>query len=207
MNCSNCGAAMELVESRRFFKCRHCGSFHFPTTVEADGIRVSGTPANALNCPVCQTPMAHAVVDDEFPVDFCTKCRGLLLPRASFATVTSKRRAWAASPPSAPAPIDRRELGREISCPVCGRRLQTYPHYGPGNVVIDNCTHCDVIWVDFGEMRQIVDAPGKDRGSRHVARADDDFVRYGPPRDDDDDHWWIRLRRQRNALADLFDLD
>ena len=208
MKCATCGGAMALIESRRYFRCPHCGSYHFPTTVEADGIRVSGTPADAPGCPVCSLPMAHAVLDDEHPVDFCTACRGVLLPRAAFAMVTNKRRAWATTPPAEPVPLDRRELHRELACPRCRGRFETYPHLGPGNIVIDNCTRCDLIWLDFGEMRQVVDAPGSDRGSRHVPRVDDAYVRRGPdPDDDDPDETWLRLRRRTHTFARLFDLD
>lgn len=165
MNCGNCGAAMELVESRRYFRCRHCGSFHFPDPVEADGIRVVGEHPGAPPCPVCTTQLAHALLD-EHPIDFCRRCRGVLLPRATFATVVGKRRAWATGPPAEPVPLDRRELHRRLRCPKCGGAFDTYPHLGPGAVVIDNCTRCDLVWLDFGEMQQMVDAPGRDRGTR-----------------------------------------
>ena len=177
MNCPNCAAAMELVESRRYFVCRHCGTNHFPQTVEQDGIRIVGHPAGAPKCPVCNDAMAHALLDDDHPIDFCTRCRGVLLPRATFANVVNKRRAWAEHPPSEPVPFDRRELHRELACPRCGGRFDTYPHLGPGSVVIDNCTRCDVIWLDFGEMKQMVDAPGRDRGGRQVPRVDSRYVR------------------------------
>ena len=209
MNCINCGAAMELVESRRYFRCRHCGSSHFPTTIESDGIRISGTPAGAPGCPVCGVPLAHAVLDDEHPVDFCTTCRGALLPRPAFAMVTNKRRAWATTPPSEPVPLDRRELHRTLACPKCRGRFETYPHLGPGNVVIDNCVRCDLIWLDFGELRQIENAPGSDRGSRQVPRIDEAYIRHGTSGEEEDseaDGWW-RLQRRTNTLARLFDLD
>jgi Zn-finger nucleic acid-binding protein len=80
--------------------------------------------------------------------------------------VVSKRRAWATGPPAEPVPLDRRELHRRLRCPNCGGAFDTYPHLGPGAVVIDNCTRCDLIWLDFGEIQQIVDAPGRDRGTR-----------------------------------------
>jgi Zn-finger nucleic acid-binding protein len=63
-----------------------------------------------------------------------------------------------------PSPLNPRALERKLSCPKCGGALETYPYGGPGNAVIDGCRHCDVIWLDFGEFRQIVDAPGRDRG-------------------------------------------
>ncbi|MEO5896194.1 MAG: hypothetical protein ABIS06_10865 [Vicinamibacterales bacterium] len=78
--------------------------------------------------------------------------------------------------------------------------MDTYPHYGPGNVVIDNCAGCDLVWLDFGEIRQIVAAPGKDRGGRQVVPMDDDYVRYGPSEAEDD------APRRKSALGFLFDL-
>jgi Zn-finger nucleic acid-binding protein len=110
----------------------------------------------------------------------------VLLPRGVFATVVNTRRAWATTPPADPVPLDRADLDRVLNCPRCGHRFETYPNYGPGNVVIDNCTRCDLVWLDFGEMRQMVDAPGRDRGSRHVPRIDEEYVRSGPPRADEE---------------------
>jgi Zn-finger nucleic acid-binding protein len=49
--------------------------------------------------------------------------------------------------------------------------MATHPYYGPGNVVIDTCTACDLVWLDFGELAQIVDAPGRDRGRRGIEGA------------------------------------
>jgi Zn-finger nucleic acid-binding protein len=204
MNCTNCGAAMALVASRRYFHCPHCGSYHFPEAVEADGIRIVGQSADELKCPACTIAMAHALLDGEHPIDFCARCRGILLPRTSFAVVIQKRRAWATSPPAQPLPLDREELRRQLACPKCRRMFQTYPHSGPGNVVIDNCAACDLIWLDFGEIRQIVDAPGRDRGTREMHRVDDEYVRRGSEgyhdRDDESE------RREADPLRLLADV-
>jgi Zn-finger nucleic acid-binding protein len=54
--------------------------------------------------------------------------------------------------------------------------MTTDPYSGPGNVVIDSCAACDLIWLDFGEMRQIVDAPGGDRGSRERIAVEGEYV-------------------------------
>lgn len=207
MNCKNCGAAMELVESRRYFRCRHCGSYCFSDSVEADGIRIVGQTADALGCPVCAVPMTHAVIDERHPIDFCGICRGFLIPRATFAHVTTRRRAAATTPPVDPLPFDRKELERTLSCPKCGRRFETYPHFGPGNVVVDNCTSCDLIWLDFGEMRKIVDAPGRDRGVRHVPPVDDEVARQVFSKSSLGDEDGPRMRRRESAdpLTALFD--
>jgi Zn-finger nucleic acid-binding protein len=179
MNCPNCGAAMELVESGRHLRCTHCGTLHFPEPADADGIQILGESVDAPSCPVCKARMGAALLDSVHPVHFCTTCRGLLLPRATFAGVVNKRRAWATGPPAEPVPLDPRLLERHLLCPRCNRPFETHPYFGPGNVVIDNCPPCDLVWLDFGEIRQIVEAPGSDRGSREMARIDDEYVRHG----------------------------
>ena len=41
-------------------------------------------------------------------------------------------------------------------------------YYGGGNVIIDRCVGCDLVWLDYGELKQIIDAPGIDRGSHDL---------------------------------------
>jgi len=198
MNCANCGAVMELIESRRYLFCRHCGSFHFPEPADTDGLRIVGHVGDAPPCPVCKAPLAQALLDDAHPVHFCATCRGVLMPRQTFAGIVNLRRAWASSPPREPSVLDRRALERQLSCPSCRARFVTHPYYGPGNVVIDNCERCDVVWLDFGELKQIVDAPGLDRGGRNRAIGDDHLI----PRFEQDGD----LLAAKDPLDFLFDL-
>jgi Zn-finger nucleic acid-binding protein len=158
---------MELFERRKYFFCRYCGSFHFIETGQAAGVQVldrSGT----LPCPVCASSLAGALLDTVHPIQYCERCRGVLLPRSVFVDATATRRAFAISAPIPPAPLDQRELERHVPCPKCRRAMDVHPYYGPGNVVMDTCTPCNLIWLDFGELEQIVDAPGKDRGTRQI---------------------------------------
>ena len=157
---------MELVAARGYFFCRYCGSFDFPEGASDQGIKVLGQEEATGACPICEKPLSQALLDGEHPVRFCKNCRGVLLPRRSFAAVVEKRRAWATDPPGPAVPLNRSELDRAIRCPVCKARMVTHPYYGPGNVVMDSCAACDLAWLDFGELKQIVDAPGKDRGRR-----------------------------------------
>jgi Zn-finger nucleic acid-binding protein len=176
---------MELLESRRYFVCRHCGSFSFPEPIDVDGVRIVGRPHDAKRCPVCTTVlMDQAVLDDAHAVHFCSKCRGMLLPRDTFGAAVGKRRAWANGPGVQPPPMDRRALDRKLSCPLCAGRFATYAYGGPGAVVMDACERCDVIWLDYRELKQIVDAPGADRGSREQPLRTDDYPIV--PRSDDD---------------------
>jgi Zn-finger nucleic acid-binding protein len=167
MNCRNCGAPMELYERRRYYFCKHCGTFHFIENPAAeDGIRVLERPSGALPCPLCGAPLATSLLDDEQRVDHCERCRGLLMLRQRFTEAVNRRRARETGPPVSPPPVDPRELQRQLVCPSCREPMNVHPYYGPGNVVIDTCSRCELIWLDFGELKQITEAPGRDRGRR-----------------------------------------
>ncbi len=164
MNCRNCGAAMELFERQRYHFCRYCGSFEFIDAPVPDGIDVLDRPQAALPCPLCKAPLAKSLLDDMYVIQYCERCRGSLMATGTFADAIEQRRARQSGPGVAPAPLDRRELERRLICPSCGAAMDVHPYYGPGNIVIDSCTACNLVWLDFGELRQITDAPGQDRG-------------------------------------------
>ena len=42
--------------------------------------------------------------------------------------------------------------------------MMTHPYMGPGTIVIDTCDGCNIIWLDYGELDRVINAPGKDRG-------------------------------------------
>jgi Zn-finger nucleic acid-binding protein len=156
---------MELFERRRYFFCRYCGTFHFIDSGETDGVQILER-ASSAPCPACTSPLAKALLDNVHTIQYCEHCRGVLVPRPVFADVVNTRRAFAAGAPVTPSPLDDRELQRRVLCPQCGGQMDVHPYYGPGNIVIDTCSRCDVIWLDFGELKQVTDAPGRDRGSR-----------------------------------------
>lgn len=156
---------MELFERRRYFFCRYCGTFHFIDSAETDGVQVLDR-SGVAPCPVCTSPLAKALLDNVHPIQYCEQCRGVLVPRSVFVDVVSTRRAFAAGAPVMPSPLDDREMRRRVVCPQCRGPMDVHPYYGPGNIVIDTCSRCDVIWLDFGELKQVTDAPGRDRGGR-----------------------------------------
>ena len=157
---------MELFERRRYYFCTFCGSFAFIETPDVDGVRVLERPSSPRACPLCRAPLAKALLDDAYGVEHCEQCRGILLARATFSNAVTRRRARQSGPPAPPVPLDRRELDRVVRCPSCEMKMDVHPYYGPGNVVIDSCQRCDVIWLDSGELAQIGDAAGRDRGWR-----------------------------------------
>jgi Zn-finger nucleic acid-binding protein len=152
---------MKLMPGPDYFFCEYCGAYAFPSP-SSDGVVALGEDGDVA-CPVCSTRLVTASVG-EVRVLHCPKCRGVLAGQETFSTIVELLRARASGEPEPVRPMNREELQREIVCPYCGRLMNTHPFYGPGNIVVDNCPYCSVIWLDYGELASIRDAPGRDRG-------------------------------------------
>lgn len=158
MNCSNCGAPTVLVDGRGHFRCDFCSTFHFPESKSSDRVSVIGEEIGH-DCPVCQCELSEGLMD-KHPVAFCEACRGVLIRNQDFCDTMRDRRAASAKIHAAPTPLDVEELKRRIACPICTKRMNIHPYHGPGNVVIDSCSECHLIWFDHGEIAAIEIAPG-----------------------------------------------
>ncbi len=43
--------------------------------------------------------------------------------------------------------------------------MDTHSYAGPGNVIVDSCGTCFLIWLDRGELTRIAHAPDEDDNS------------------------------------------
>ncbi len=159
MKCTNCGAGMDLVRDRAYFRCPYCLTFAFPegaNVLQDDGIVKLGSPSK-LACPVCAARLELATLE-EHPVLHCSACRGVLLSCPALADVVAIRRSGGKR--ARAARIDPKDLERVVHCPTCRGRMDTAPYLGPGNVVIDTCGECTIVWLDHGELAVIERHPG-----------------------------------------------
>lgn len=131
--------------------------------IDAAGVRLVRGAGSERHCPVCDTPFLVAVMDDKYRIEVCERCKGILMPRETFAETVIGRRRAAASAPVIPHHTDSRALERRVRCPGCAAQMLTDWYYGPGNIVLDTCPACDLAWLDAGELQRVVDAPGPDR--------------------------------------------
>jgi Zn-finger nucleic acid-binding protein len=151
---------MKVSPQRKYLSCVYCGTFAFsPDTESADQPIYISDAYGDLSCPACQELLARAMLSGEELLT-CRTCRGVLADNGSFADVIRRLRTAAATRDERPLPIDPSEYDRVLLCPGCGQRMDAHPYYGPGNVVVDTCAHCRLIWLDHGELAVIEAAPG-----------------------------------------------
>jgi Zn-finger nucleic acid-binding protein len=146
---------MKLKSDMQSFKCEYCLSVYFPEKND-DGVQVLEEPSGH-DCPVCQTALVHAFVA-KCPIIYCTKCNGMLVAMAALEDTIDALRAEHGTAKTPPPP-DKDDLRRKINCPQCHRPMDAHIYGGPGNVIIDSCETCCIIWFDRGELMRIAHAP------------------------------------------------
>jgi len=148
---------MRLSRDQGLMICDYCGSQITPTTDE-DGVLVMDPTRH--NCPACAIPLADASIESHEML-YCTHCHGMLLDMEKFLPlleVLREHRYWSRSS-SAPRVFDS---ARVTHCPLCRHEMDVHPYGGGGNVAVDSCEPCNVLWLDRGELSRIVAAPDRD---------------------------------------------
>jgi Zn-finger nucleic acid-binding protein len=155
LNCTNCGAPLHVAGPGSYLYCRYCSSLFFPAASQ-DQVSVIGIESE-LRCPVCKDTLVAATTTD-VPVQYCRRCHGVLINQALLGAVVKHLQAQTHEPSAPVKPLNRDDLRRELHCPSCKQLFDTHPYYGPGNIVIDVCMHCRIVWLDGGELRAISNA-------------------------------------------------
>jgi Zn-finger nucleic acid-binding protein len=159
-NCPACGAPITPMPDIEGFKCDFCHSVFYPDS-EDEAIAVVGEqadPAHSLACPICSLPLVRADIA-HISVLYCKQCHGLLFPMNLLPPLNEALRIDLEKPPAVQQPPDPGDLKRAIQCPKCNRRMDTHFYAGPGNVIVDTCPNCWLIWLDRGELIRIAHAP------------------------------------------------
>jgi len=158
VNCPACGAPIALKPDTAGFTCAYCHRVFFPGE-EEDGVELLTGDAALSDkaCPVCSQALVKAKIAG-IPVLFCTECHGLLVPMNVIPNLIDSLRDKQAQP-AVQTPGDRSELKRALMCPQCRQRMETHFYSGPGNVIVESCATCWLVWLDRGELTRIAHAP------------------------------------------------
>ena len=138
--------------------CDYCGSQAMPATGE-DGVIALEPTKN--NCPVCATvPLSEALIDSH-ELRYCAQCKGMLFEMDKFLPVIASLREQRYWSRSSQMPHDF-NAGRVLHCPLCRGEMDHHLYGGGGNVAVDSCEACGVVWLDRSELSRIAAAPDQD---------------------------------------------
>jgi len=145
---------MRADRDRGVFVCDYCESQATPP-VDDDGVLVLG-PAKE-KCPICAAALSKGSLES-FSLLYCERCRGMLIDMDDFQPLIAALRSHRDAPAAFLAPRSAADADRTLNCPRCGAAMDDHPYGGGGNVNVDTCEACDVIWLDGGELRKIASA-------------------------------------------------
>jgi Zn-finger nucleic acid-binding protein len=151
---------MHLQENQDSYFCEYCNSAYVPESNQ-EGIRDLGQPGDAA-CPVCRQTLQQASLEHRRLL-YCARCHGSLIQMPVFADLVELLRSRRSGGVAASHPPDAHDLDRRLHCPRCGKKMDTHYYAGGGSVVIDDCSPCELIWLDGGELSAIASAPDHSR--------------------------------------------
>jgi Zn-finger nucleic acid-binding protein len=155
MVCEHCGAPLRADRDLGAYVCDYCEST-FPPPPGDDGVLAIGQVSQ--KCPLCSQPLWDGSLET-FSVLLCRACSGVLLAMDDLMPLVESLRARRDAPVRLILPRGNADGDRHLTCPKCGKPMNAYPYGGAGNVNIDSCEDCGVVWLDRGELRRIASAP------------------------------------------------
>jgi Zn-finger nucleic acid-binding protein len=127
-----------------------------------------------LDCPVCKEPMIVLELD-EVEVDHCISCGGIWLDAGELELLlgdAAQKDDFLSS-----FEIDETSGERARRCPLCSRRMEKISVGRDKSVRIDRCRKNDGIWLDGGELEELIKMSGFGRDSRVLSLLRDMFAR------------------------------
>lgn len=116
-----------------------------------------------MNCPSCAFPLSPIWITT-VSVDACFRCKGFWLRKKETGILLDALAGQASSSVPAENAADRRKetavsdpaQGKPRPCPQCRRPMRQFNYAYDSNVFLDQCVSCERIWMDGGEIQQIV---------------------------------------------------
>jgi Zn-finger nucleic acid-binding protein len=106
-----------------------------------------------LNCPLCKEPMIVLELD-EVEIDHCLSCGGIWLDAGELELLledAAQKDAFLSS-----FETDRSSKEKTIKCPVCKKKMDKILVGADQEIQIDRCRRNDGIWLDEGELEEIL---------------------------------------------------
>jgi Zn-finger nucleic acid-binding protein len=147
---------MRLDREKGLFACDYCRGEAEPP-MDVDGVQILGETSRP--CPVCEGRRLADGMLEKQPLLYCQGCRGMLIPMEKFLSLVEHLRSLRERPAAFLSPRGNHDAERRLACPMCRGRMLNYPYGGGGNVHIESCPACSVLWLDRSELRRIVVAP------------------------------------------------
>ena len=107
-----------------------------------------------MKCPACKEAMIVLELD-EVEIDHCVECEGIWLDGGELEILLENSTAKDGFLASFGRDEGSKEKRRK--CPICDKKMEKVLYGGTKNIRIDRCRKNDGIWLDKGELREILE--------------------------------------------------
>lgn len=107
-----------------------------------------------MECPVCREAMIVLELD-EVEIDHCVVCEGIWLDGGELEILLENSSAKDGFLSSFRKDETSGEKPRK--CPICDKKMEKVLYRGRKSIRIDRCRKNDGIWLDQGELREILE--------------------------------------------------
>jgi uncharacterized protein len=119
-------------------------------------------PAQTISCPRDKTSLVPQLFDSTIEAEHCSSCGGVFLDKGQLEKIedaTAKDYAAQIKEPddgAQEAEMAKQLERKEATCPKCNAEMEKEEYGFCSEVLIDSCPKCGGIWLDHGELREIM---------------------------------------------------
>jgi len=131
-----------------------------------------------MDCPVCKNAMITLELAD-VEIDYCSECGGIWLDAGEMELLLGE-------PENAKQLLDSFKVDSTSpeklrKCPICDRKMQkVIIGFGQPKLLIDKCRIGDGLWLDKGELQNILDKAQLDKDNKIQKLLEDMFGQNHP---------------------------
>lgn len=105
-----------------------------------------------MKCPACKEILVILELN-EIEVDYCSNCKGVWLDGGELELILENISEKAKLIQALQVVADNKE--KKIKCPICNEKMEKVQH-NQVDIIIDKCIHNHGIWLDKGELEEMV---------------------------------------------------
>ena len=127
-----------------------------------------------MDCPACKEPLIVLELS-EVEIDNCVSCGGIWLDHGELELLledSSQKDRFMSS-----FQLDRQSKEKARKCPICSKKMDKVLCGPDKDIGIDRCRNNDGIWVDRGELQQIIQISSPDEQNEVLDLLKDMFGR------------------------------
>jgi len=114
-----------------------------------------------MNCPVCDNEMKTVSIKN-IEIDYCDTCQGIWCDKDELERLAMIEKSFLESSPIEKCLMKDMQNIRipkksTLLCPSCQAGLEKFNYSYESDIILETCRICSGVWVDDGELCQIID--------------------------------------------------